>query len=83
LAERAIQRLAGLLKRELPQGCDVLGPADCPISIIAGNYRKQLILRGSAMAGIHQAVKKTMAVYEEKKISGVYVELDVDPVQLL
>lgn len=83
LAERAIQRLAGLLKRELPQGCDVLGPADCPISIIAGNYRKQLILRGSAMAGIHQAVKKTMTVYEEKKISGVYVELDVDPVQLL
>jgi primosomal protein N' (replication factor Y) len=83
LAERAIQRLAWLLKRELPQGCDVLGPADCPISIIAGNYRKQLILRGSAMAGIHQAVKKTMTVYEEKKISGVYVELDVDPVQLL
>jgi len=83
LADRAIQRIAGLLRRELPQGCDVLGPADCPISIIAGNYRKQLILRGSAMAGIHRAVKRTMTVYEEKKISGVYVELDVDPVQLL
>ncbi|WP_304225627.1 primosomal protein N' [Gracilinema caldarium] len=83
LADRAIMRLAGLLRRLLPADCDVLGPADCPISIIAGNYRRQLILRGKAMAGIHQAVKRAMTAYDEKKSSGVYIEIDVDPVQLL
>jgi len=82
-ADRAITRLASLLRRELPPDCNVLGPADCPISIIAGNHRRQLILRGKAMSGIHQAVKRAIALYEEKKISSVYVELDVDPVQLL
>jgi primosomal protein N' (replication factor Y) len=83
LAERSIRRLATLLSQRLPKGCDVLGPADCPIGLIAGNYRKQLILRGSAMAGIHEAVQKALMLYEEKKMSGVYVEVDVDPVQLL
>lgn len=82
-ADRAITRLASLLRRELPPDCNVLGPADCPISIIAGNHRRQLILRGKAMSGIHQAVKRAISLYEEKKISSVYVELDVDPVQLL
>ena len=81
--DRAIHRLAGLLRRELPGDWDILGPADCPVSIIAGNHRKQLILRGRAMGAIHQAAKRAMAVYDEKKIAGVYVELDVDPVQLL
>lgn len=83
LAERAIQRFARLLRERLPSGCDVLGPADCPISLMAGNYRKQLIVRGKTMEGIHRAVQGAMMLYEEKKISGVYVELDVDPVQLL
>ncbi len=82
-ADRAVQKLAAILKRELPSDCDILGPADCPISIIAGNYRKQIILRGKAMAAIHRAVQRAIALYEEKKISSVYVELDVDPVQLL
>ncbi|AEJ19698.1 replication restart helicase PriA [Gracilinema caldarium] len=83
LAERTIRRLAALLKERLPSNCDVLGPADCPISLMAGNYRKQLILRGSAMSGIHEAVQKALAIYEAKKTNGVYVEVDVDPVQLL
>lgn len=83
LAERAIQGFARLLRERLPSGCDVLGPADCPISLMAGNYRKQLIVRGKAMVGIHRAVQGAMMLYEKKKFSGVYVELDVDPVQLL
>ena len=82
-ADRAIQKLAGLLKRELPKDSDILGPADCPISIIAGNYRKQIILRGHAMTAIHRAVQRAISLYEEKRISSVYVEIDVDPVQLL
>jgi len=82
-ADQAIQKLAGLLKRELPKDSDILGPADCPISIIAGNYRKQIILRGHAMTAIHRAVQRAISLYEEKKISSVYVEIDVDPVQLL
>jgi primosomal protein N' (replication factor Y) len=62
---------------------EILGPADCPLSLIAGNYRRQLILRGNDMGVLHALCRRALARYEEGKDSNVYLEVDVDPVSLL
>jgi primosomal protein N' (replication factor Y) len=82
-ADRAIENLAAIAAPLLPSHGDMLGPAECPIGIIGGNYRRQLILRGTSMASLHAAARNMLIRYETGKDSRVYLELDVDPVSLL
>jgi primosomal protein N' (replication factor Y) len=82
-ADAAIERLAALAAPLLPNGADALGPAECPIGIIAGNYRRQFILRGASMGSLHTAAGTLLSGYEKGKDSRVYLEVDVDPVSLL
>jgi primosomal protein N' (replication factor Y) len=67
----------------MPRDSDVLGPAECPIGIIAGNHRRQLILRGRSMGQLHSAARELVSRYEKGGDSRVYLEVDVDPVNLL
>jgi len=60
---------------------EVLGPAECPIAVVAGNARRQVLLR-SAEAGPGRAALSA-ALSGWKAPSGVYVEIDPDPVSLL
>ncbi|MDR2397700.1 MAG: primosomal protein N' [Spirochaetaceae bacterium] len=82
-ADRAVGNLAALAGPQLPAQADMLGPAECPIGMIAGNYRRQLILRGSSLGPIHAAARSLLARYETGKDKRVYVEVDIDPVSLL
>jgi primosomal protein N' (replication factor Y) len=82
-ADKAAARLAALAGPLLPPGADMLGPAECPIGIIAGNHRRHLILRGPAMGPLHGAASTALIRYDKGKDSRVYVETDVDPVNLL
>jgi primosomal protein N' (replication factor Y) len=82
-ADAAMERLAALAAPLLPRNADMLGPAECPIGIIAGNHRRQLILRGAAMGSLHAAAGTLLARYEKGRDSRVYLEVDVDPVSLL
>jgi primosomal protein N' (replication factor Y) len=82
-ADKAINRIASLTSPLLPRNADVLGPAECPISVIAGNHRRQLILRGPSMGALHNAAGTVLTRYEKGKDSRVYLEVDVDPVSLL
>jgi primosomal protein N' (replication factor Y) len=82
-ADDAIRRLAEIAAPLLPSGADVLGPAECPIGVIAGNYRRQLILRSKTMGALHAAAAAALDRYEKGKDSRVYLETDVDPVSLL
>ena len=82
-AEAAITTLADLAEARLPEGADMLGPAESPIGIIAGNHRRQLLLRGPAMGPLHAAAAAIFADYESRKENKVYLEVDVDPVSLL
>jgi primosomal protein N' (replication factor Y) len=82
-AEAAITVLADLAARRLPAGADMLGPVECPISIIAGNHRRQILLRGPAMDSLHAAASAVFAEYDSRKERKVYLEVDVDPVSLL
>jgi primosomal protein N' (replication factor Y) len=81
--DRAITRLASLASPLLPPGADALGPAECPIGVIAGNHRRQLLLRGTSMGALHGAAREILGRYDKGKDSGVYLEVDVDPVSLL
>jgi primosomal protein N' (replication factor Y) len=82
-AERAINRLAAIALPLIPPDADVLGPAECPIGIIAGNHRRQLILRGKGMGALHGAARIIMDTYDKARDPKTYLEVDVDPVSLL
>jgi primosomal protein N' (replication factor Y) len=82
-ADKAASRFASLVSAILPKDADVLGPAECPLGFISGNYRRQIILRGKNMGSLHAAAGEIIKRYEKGKDSGVYLEVDVDPVNLL
>ncbi|MCL2610035.1 MAG: primosomal protein N', partial [Treponema sp.] len=82
-AEAALERLAAIARSLLPPDADMLGPAECPIGIIAGNHRRHLILRGPAMGRLHRAASLALERYAATADAKVYIEVDVDPVSLL
>ncbi|MBN1698534.1 MAG: primosomal protein N' [Spirochaetales bacterium] len=77
----AAKALYSVLDNEISEFAEILGPAECPISIISANYRYQLIFRSREFGRLHRVVKKTFLSY--KTATGVYCEIDVDPVSLL
>jgi primosomal protein N' (replication factor Y) len=82
-SDAAIARLASLAAPLIPPGADMLGPAVCPIEIIAGNHRRQIILRGKSMGALHAAARLLLERYEKGRDRAVYLEVDVDPVNVL
>jgi primosomal protein N' (replication factor Y) len=60
---------------------EVLGPVECPLSVIAGNHRNHLIFRSGNFRKLHGLVRQALALFQVP--AGVYVEVDVDPVSLL
>jgi len=82
-AHKAAARLASIALPLLPPDADTLGPAECPLRIIASQHRWHLILRGKTMGTLHAAAGDILGRYEKGKDSRVYLEVDVDPVSLL
>jgi primosomal protein N' (replication factor Y) len=82
-ADAAIKRLSAIAAPLIPSDAEILGPAECPIGIINGNHRRQLILRGKTMGTLHHAAKIMLDNYDQGRDSRAYLELDVDPVSLL
>jgi len=81
MVQRAAETLARNLERELRGGAEVLGPAECPIGVIAGNHRYQIILRTKTFLPVHGVLRTELS--RNKLPRGVYLEVDVDPVSLL
>ena len=64
-----------------PSEVEILGPAECPLAVIAGNHRNHIIFRSRHFKLLHSLVRRTL---EHTPVpAGVYVEVDVDPVSLL
>ena len=59
---------------------EILGPAECPIIKISGNYRYQILIRTNNFNIAHEAVEHLKQIAAKTK---VYMEIDVDPVSLL
>lgn len=81
-AERTAAHLAGVARELVSDGdVTVLGPAPAALEKIQRNWRFQVLLRGStagAVVGTARRVVQSVALPR-----GVYVEVDVDPVNLL
>ncbi|MFO7731608.1 MAG: primosomal protein N' [Spirochaetia bacterium] len=60
---------------------EVLGPSPCPIEVIAGNYREQLLIRSKNFGKVHSFLYQWHLSFERP--GAVHVEIDVDPVSLL
>ncbi|MDR1904659.1 MAG: primosomal protein N' [Treponema sp.] len=82
-ADKAVKRLAAIAAPLLPRDADMLGPAECPIGLIANNYRFQIILRGKTMGSLHASAAEILNRYGTGKDARVYLEVDVDPVSLM
>ncbi|MDR2471422.1 MAG: primosomal protein N' [Treponema sp.] len=82
-ADRAAARLAALAAPLLPPGGELLGPAECPLGLQNGNYRRHLLLRGPTLGPLHRAAAAALERYDAERDPAVYLETDVDPVSLL
>ncbi len=80
-AIQAAEALTRALQEALGAGAEVLGPAECPLARISGNYRYQALVRTTRFAEAHARVSGVLE--EFRAPSGVYVEADVDPQALL
>lgn len=69
------------VKDSIKQCADILGPAECPLSVIAKNHRFQLLFRATEMKEMHGLVRTFLLRFKCPKT--VYCEVDVDPVSLL
>ncbi len=82
LAERIAQALkAGESKNDPGSTVEILGPAECPLSVVAGSARTQILLRSADAAPARAALASALEGW--KPPSQVYVEVDPDPVSLL
>lgn len=83
-AQKAARGAAQIFLREIEKNSllvDLLGPSECPLAMIAANHRWQVLLRAKEMAPLHHLCHGF--VYGYKAPQKVYVEIDVDPVNLL
>jgi primosomal protein N' (replication factor Y) len=60
---------------------EVLGPAECPLARISGNYRYHVLVRATRFSEAHARVAAVVESF--KAPSGVHLEIDVDPQALL
>jgi primosomal protein N' (replication factor Y) len=65
----------------LPEGAEMLGPAECPLGKIAGNSRHQILFRAASLKGLHSVLSSMAAGFVPPR--GVHLEMDIDPVNLM
>ncbi len=78
---RAAEDFSTAILRDLPNGLELLGPGEAPLSVISGNFRMHMILRGSDVKAMH-----SILLFYSRKLDppgGTYREIDADPVSLL
>lgn len=80
-AQGAARQLAALARTVLPEGVELLGPAECPLGMIASSYRWQVLLRAHTLSLVHGAAQALLKDFRPP--ASVHVEVDIDPVQLL
>ncbi|MGL4982048.1 MAG: replication restart helicase PriA, partial [Treponemataceae bacterium] len=88
LAEESAFEVLGILtslyeanKTTFPSTVSILGPSECPLSLIAQNYRHQILLRSRHLHNLQVLCKAFIQSYKQK--AGLYIEIDVDPSHLL
>ncbi len=82
-AQEAAHRTAKILFNEIKGHgllVDLLGPSECPLAMIAANHRWQVMLRAKEIAPLQRLCQRIVYGHKTPK---VYIEVDVDPINLL
>ncbi|MEZ0344394.1 MAG: primosomal protein N' [Caldimicrobium sp.] len=58
---------------------EILGPSPCPLRKLRGLYRWQILIKGDTSKEIHAVLEP----FKEEKYTGIKMEIDVDPEDLL
>lgn len=77
----AINELSAALSSRLARSAEIMGPAECPLARISGNYRYHVIVRTLRFSEAHSGVSQVLDGWRAP--GGVYIEVDVDPQALL
>lgn len=80
-AQNAAQSAYNILCKCRPQGVDILGPAECPLEMVNGSHRHQILMRAKQIRPLQEMAKKLVWGFKPPK--DVYIETDTDPVSLL
>ncbi|MEW5815570.1 MAG: primosomal protein N' [Spirochaetota bacterium] len=79
--ESSIRNFTRRLIHAVRNTAEVAGPAECPLTLISGNYRYQILARTNRFSESHSTLRMTLAAFTPP--AGVYIETDIDPVSLL
>jgi primosomal protein N' (replication factor Y) len=77
----ASEDVGKIVTQNLKEGEKLLGPAEAAIGKVRGNVRWQLIVKGEDMKSIKKAVVESLK--KVVSLSGVKVNVDVDPMSML
>ncbi len=81
VVRRTIGEIAAACRDEVRSAEEILGPTECPLSIISGSVRHHLIVRTSRFGATHEELARALARVQIP--GGAHLEIDVDPVSLL
>lgn len=70
-----------ILSKEAKSDVEIIGPAECPIFKINQNYRYQLLLKGISIIVLQKLARHLLEDYTHS--NDVYIEYDIDPLNLL
>ncbi len=78
-----LEQIVSRWQREVPNlpAVDILGPTDCPLAMIAANHRRQILLRSPSIKVLQDILHAFQSM--NPKLDHCYMEIDVDPVNLL
>lgn len=81
-AEEVAEIISRELDNNISNGYSVekLGPAEAPLAKIGGNYRYHIILKGKSLKDLTGLIRATVTVVKPGKN---YIEIDIDPVEML
>ncbi|MCR4318415.1 MAG: primosomal protein N' [Planctomycetes bacterium] len=79
-----ITGIASSLREAFPNRnvVEILGPAPCPIAKIRDKYRYQILIK-TKTRGAQSKVREFVKPLREKKVRGVHVVIDVDPLNMM
>ncbi|PIE98425.1 MAG: primosomal protein N' [Treponema sp.] len=80
-AELAAYGAKEILENLIPETVEIMGPSECMLAMISGNYRMQILLRSEKMQDMQKPVMYFVKNYSV--MTGVYIEIDIDPVSLM
>ncbi|MBI9102982.1 MAG: primosomal protein N' [Spirochaetales bacterium] len=83
--KRKTENAIGDMSQELQASADnifeIMGPSECPLSIISGNFRFHMLLRTQQPQACRRIIWDVYA--RMQRPSGMYIEIDSDPISLL